>query len=236
MSNSRKHLLTCGCVVGLAAVLMLTSPSPGHSAQAQNVVVMNTAATPVPTAAQGTTMIAGTVDISGTPTVSLSPGASVAITGTPTVGFAPGSTIGIDSGPNNPVFVRSVDDALRDTFQKQVTFTIDPGDFGKNAVIPVPVGKRAVIEHVSVSGNDLGGNRLRYGVLTVKVVNGIWNQVEHYLVADKQSDSLAIYNASQPLRAYSDPGTTIVVEAGREMAAGSANVTFSISGYYVAVP
>ena len=127
-----------------------------------------------------------------------------------------------------------MDDAFRQTFQKQVTINVPDRSFGGNAALPVPSGKRAVIEHVSASGIDQGGHFLRYAVLTVKVENNVWNQVQHFLVSQRQEDTLGFFNASQPLRAYSDPGTTIVVEVQRAQNTGTASVGFTVSGYYVA--
>src|SRR5262249_47421510 len=81
----------------------------------QNVKVVNSAAEPVPVTTQGTTTIAGTVNVGNPVTlapgatiagtvnvgnaVSLAPGTSVAITGTPTVSLTQGSSVNISGTP-----------------------------------------------------------------------------------------------------------------------------------------
>lgn len=78
-------LAALGAVVLLVALAILTpatsySQAPRGGPQPSDVRVINDATEPVPTVAQGTTSVSGTVAISGTP--------SVAISGTPSVSLA----------------------------------------------------------------------------------------------------------------------------------------------------
>jgi len=61
----KKSVLALLCL----GVVALIAPAPAH-AQLEKVVVTNTSANPVPTVAQGTTQVAGSVQIQGTTTVS----------------------------------------------------------------------------------------------------------------------------------------------------------------------
>jgi hypothetical protein len=226
----------------LVGALLFTGSPVSNAANPQDVRVVNTTSQPVPTAAQGTTTIAGNVGISGTPTVNLASGTSVGINGTPTVNLASGATVGINSAANNPVFVRSVDDAVRDTFQEQVTITLSPnGEFstGGSAVIPVPAGKRAVIEYISAEGQSTKDRHQRYAVRTIKPLpGGGQDQVLHTLVSERQGDpdagDLAFYNVSQPLRLYSEEA--IILFVGRVNSNDLVFVNMTVSGYYVNVP
>ena len=49
----------------------------------------------------------------------------------------------------------------------------------------------------------------------LKNIAGMWQEVEHFLVAEKQSDTQAIWVASQPFHGSSDPGTAIGLVAER---------------------
>jgi hypothetical protein len=223
MTKFRNYLFGAVGLVILVGALVLSSPS-------------TTTDNPVPTLAQGTTTIAGNVSVTNTPTVNLASGATVGINNMPTVDLASGASVGVNNTKDNPLFVRSVDDAVRQVFQKQFNFIVADGSFGQNAVMPVPVGKRVVIEHVSAAGIDHGNHRLRYEVLTTQRVGAVQVQSQHFLVAESQGDGLAIWMASQPIHVYGDGGTTIVVDATRELSTGTADVSMTVSGYFVDVP
>jgi len=237
--NSIRGQFAVGGVVLLVGAFVLTMPSTGGSAPpppTANVNVVNTPTNPVPTAAQGTTAVTGSVDISGTPTVGLASNARVAINSTATV----------------PVFVRSVDDAVRELFHMQTNMTLADGDIGTTAFFHVPDGKRLIIEHVSASGIIPAGQKLQLNLSTL--VNNSHQlggsvQVTHFLVPQKlgvgdptsiggSGASIEIFNVSQPTRIYADAdpaNTSIVFSAGRGVSTGTGSVSISISGYYVGV-
>jgi hypothetical protein len=76
-------LLAC-----LAGAMAFAQSSPQHNNPGpppQNVVVVNGAGQPVPTAAQGTTNVAGTVNVGNTPSVNVMNTPAVTISGTPSV-------------------------------------------------------------------------------------------------------------------------------------------------------
>jgi hypothetical protein len=253
--NSIRGQFAVAGVVLLVGAFVLTMPSTGASAPpapAANVNVVNTPTNPVPTAAQGTTAVTGSVDISGTPTVSLAAGTTVGISGTPTVGLASNARVAINSAATVPVFVRSVDDAVRELFHMQTNMTLADGDIGTTAFFHVPDGKRLIIEHVSASGIIPAGQKLQLNLSTL--VNNSHQlggsvQVTHFLVPQKlgvgdptsiggSGASIEIFNVSQPTRIYADAdpaNTSIVFSAGRGVSTGTGSVSISISGYYVGV-
>jgi hypothetical protein len=234
MTKIRNYLVTaCGFVVLVGAVV-LSSPITANSQKAKpsDVNVVNTASNPIPTLAQGTTTIAGNVSVTNTPTVNLASGASVNVTNTPTVNLASGASIGINNTTANPVLVRSVDDAVRQIFQKQVDLIWADGTYGQNTFFSVPSGKRLVIEHVSAIAHDLGQHPTMFRVTTF--AGG--QQVIHFLVSSSQGESGRQFVASQQMRIYADPGTGVVVGADREFNTGTGTATISVSGYLVDVP
>ena len=238
MSNSRNRFAAVGLVI-LVGAFALSIPSTGRSAPPSptaNVNVVNTADKPIPTLAQGTTAIAGNVGINGMPTVNL----------------AAGTSVGITSATDNPVFVRSVDDAVRELFQEQVAINLADGEIGNTAFLNVPVGKRLVIEHVSAGAIIPAGQKLQISLSTI--VNNTHQvgqsvQVTHFLVPEKLGvgdpsstggggGSIEIFHVSQPMRIYADAdpaNVSIVFAAGRGVSTGSGSVSITISGYYVDV-
>lgn len=208
--------------LGLAIITSALVPSTVSSApptSTANVNVVNTSDNPVPMVAQGTMAIAGSVGINGTPSVVLASGASV----------------GVNNTALNPVVVRSVDDTVRQVFQKQVSFDV-PG-CGQTASVPIPPQKRLVIEHVSAAGIDNAPDPrfLRFELATF--VNGV--QVQHFLHSGTEGASGAVFGASQQMRIYAEPPHIMLAVAREYCGLGSgisASATMSISGYYVDLP
>src|SRR5215813_973899 len=96
------------------------APGPGN----QGVIVENTATNPVPTLAQGTTNIAGTVQ------AAQSGSWNVGISGTPT--FQVGNTA------SNPVFVSDVNEPALHPFQARGGASLNAGSVDATMGIPVP--------------------------------------------------------------------------------------------------
>ena len=213
--NRVKNVAAAVGLAILASALVFSNPSTVNSAPpapTANVNVVNTPDNPVPTSAQGTTAIAGNVGINGTPTVNL----------------AAGTTVGV----NNTVAVRTVDDQVRDVFQKTVSFDVE--GCGSHVIVPVPAGKRLVIEQVSAGGIDNAPEPrfLRFELSTF--VDG--EQGQHFLHSTTEGASGAVFGASQHVRIYAEP-SHIVLAVAREYCGNgsgiSASATFSISGYVV---
>jgi len=123
MSHFGKRVITLVGVATLVGVFLLTNANPGKSAPqpaTQNVLVANTAATPIPTVAQGTTSISGNVGISGTPVVGLASGATVAVT----------------NSASKPLFVTNVDaQVVHDPFHAKGMVIAGPGSLSEAMLI-----------------------------------------------------------------------------------------------------
>jgi hypothetical protein len=153
------------------------------------------------------------------------------------------------SGPiaahaQNPV--RDVDNPARQPFQVNLSDRIvsELSDAPLELAV-VPQGKRLVIEHASVRGlfgaETAGGDIpsiIEIGVVTLQ--NGV--PAEHQLVptivkSNAEQNRVDVFVASQPMRAYADPGTTVslrvsVITEGD----GSGNAllrNIALSGYFV---
>ncbi|MGH9788793.1 MAG: hypothetical protein ACRD4U_08855 [Candidatus Acidiferrales bacterium] len=228
----RNYLLAAA---GLALLMLSLSGITVHDVAAQaskiqQVFVTNTAANPVPTAAQGTTPVSGAVQAQQSGVW------MVDINGTPTVALAGGSSILVDNNAMNPVFVRDRDNPALQPFQADISTTIEDGQFATaNVTIAnVPPSKRLVIEHVSFKGVLPVGQKFTGVMVDLSGPGKI-----HFLVAAPQGSvgSFDVFAASQPLRMYADPGTTVAVSAFRTDAAGSSgSLDFNLSGYLVDVP
>jgi len=134
----------------------------------------------------------------------------------------------------NPVPVYDVDNRARQPFQAEFTIDLPPGAGGENASFAVPSGKRLVIEYASARGFAPSGQSLWFS--TVTHLNGEPGKT-HYLIAQPQGSSGALdaFVAGQQTRIYADAGSHFV-RADRDVAANTAVVHFTISGYMVDVP
>ena len=71
MNKLKNTLLAAAGLLTLALMMALINSAQVHGDDVKNVNVVNTGANPVPTAAQGTTTVAGSVSISNTPNVNI---------------------------------------------------------------------------------------------------------------------------------------------------------------------
>ena len=145
-------------ILGLLTLLALGSAanSSMHTkgfSNTQSVQVVNTAASPIPTAAQGTTQVAGTVGVSSLPAVQVSSLPAVQV----------------QSDVANPLFVQDATESKRTwmTFGNDVTF-ISGNDNAAVNLYTVPAGKQFVIEYTNMQFNVGGGGKpVRVGVVSV---------------------------------------------------------------------
>lgn len=227
MQNHRKQLYIAVTFIVFITALVFSSINTGHSAPMadRDVRVINTTTEPVPTVAQGTTAIAGNVNITSMPTVKAQQFGSwnVDITNTPSVQVGNTAT--------NPVQVRDVDSPARQPFQKGIAVTIPAGTGFESAFFQVPAGKRLVIEYVS---NDGSSSPLQMRIATVVASE----EVVHRFVTTRLENGIysPIFVMSQQTRLYADPGTyvTVVLMTPGNQSASLFGV--AISGYLVDVP
>ena len=210
MKSFKSYLLaTIGLAVLVGSLVFGGASSSNAAPGAQDVRVVNNVDNPVPTRAQGTTNIAGTV--------------AAAQSGSWNVGIA-GNTAA------TPMWVRDVDGPTRQPFQAQV------GGVWNSSIsivldITVPAGKRLVIKHVSASTDVPSGQFVQARFL-------INNAFEYELLMTSQGTFQSgdtHFVASQPVEIVADPGTNIHFAIDRSSAAGG-GFSFggaTVSGYLV---
>jgi len=192
--------------IALAAVGSRTSnATPG----AQHVLVVNGTSSPVPTAAVGTTQVAGTVSVSSLPSLTLAAGSSVQV--------------------GNTVAVRDTDNPARHPFEADVDVAILDTFGGNNATLAtVPSGKVLVVEHLSAVAFLPPGQKFSAGV-NIDFVR------THHLVSTARGafGGNELFEISQPIRLYVGPGSSLNVRVDRDTGSGAGQARFTVSGYLV---
>ena len=252
MYSFKKSLIAFAGLFVLLGLIALVTPrtSVGQKNTApQDVRLVGTTVTQ-PVSASSPLPVTGSVGINGTPTVGLAAGSSVAINGTPVVGLDAGNnTVKFDAVNNtvkidtaNPLPVRDADNPARQPFQAHGSNTFVDGGRVISAVTitTVPAGKRLIIEHVSVFGVMLAGQKMIETAITTRLQNSNSGQpLPHDLTINAQGSNgfRDYFVASQDMRWYADAGTDVVGFAERDnTAGGGGDVQFAISGYFVDVP
>ncbi len=119
----------------------------------------------------------------------------------------------------------------RNAFHKQVQFEISGPE--EEISIPVPEGKRLVIEFVAAS-QYLDLPKQPVGLRLRTRVNG--EEAEYKLPQTKQvtaaGGTITLWTAAQPMRVYADT-PDIHIRAGKTPTFGSSTVIVSVSGYLV---
>jgi len=133
-----------------------------------------------------------------------------------------------------PVPVRDIDNPARQPFQIEQIATIRNAESSWAEFVAVPIGKRLVIEYVSVFiALPAGQKPTLVGVATTLNQIGAGHSFgAMFLAADIVGRD--VFNISQQTRLYSDPGASSVnffVE--RNASSGEAEIFFSVSGYLV---
>lgn len=223
MNKSQHYLLAATGLALCVCMLALTGARSSNAAPPpdKDVVVVNTAAQPVPVAVQGTATIAGTVSLASGSSIGINPSSN---------------TVQLGNTVDNPVMVRDVDNPARQPFQEEFAITLPDNFGGENATFMVPLGKRLVIEYVSARGFVPAGQTLTFSIRTRQ--GNTPNGVVHYLVSTEQgfSGTSTGFVAGQVMRLYADPGTQVLVRAGRNPATGTGNAFIAVSGHFVDVP
>jgi hypothetical protein len=227
MSKLRNQLLTAAGFSILVFALLLASPPAGNAVPSdKDVRVINTTLEPVPTAAQGTTNIAGSVSVANTPTVLLAAGASV--------GINPASnTVHIGNTAASAVPVVNINDAGQ-PFQNATNSVQSGTNVSVATIATVPAGKRLVIEFVSMTGQVPPGQHVE--LLQITTVAGTSGGITHDLLVNPQPDAVigdALFRASQQVRLYANAGTQVQALFRRSSSAGNATFEATLSGYLV---
>ncbi len=243
MSITRHFYAIAGIATLLTASGLATSRS--HSvalfSNPQPVAVTNGSSNPVPTVAQGTTQIGGTVAVSSLPAVQIASGQTVGVSGTvnigsnqtigisgePTVRVGSGETIGINNTCSNPIPV-SVDCPRSPVFAQGVIHLTDGSFFNTAHVYTVPVGKRLVIQTIFGQANLQPGQKVpeaNIGMYPVPFTDrGAIDSTEEWSDATSQVDY------------YFSGGASVDIEGHRSDGIGTGVIVIGFSGYLVAAP
>ena len=139
------------------------------------------------------------------------------------------------SNPSNVLLPAIVNNAgAEEPFQQEVELSIGTGNVAAYGSIPVPSGKRLVIEYLSLFGNLPAGQRLNVSVVTL--VSGLRASYRPQINTQDAGDGTTSVSASEVMRVYADSGTIVSLNATRSSSTGSGPLTVSISGHYVNLP
>jgi len=251
MTLSRHIYAVLGLVSLLTAISVSSTRTRGAAAPSQtsNVLVVNSANQPVPTAAQGTTTVAGSVAVSNFPatqpvsgsvavsnfptsqdvTVSNFPATqSVAVSGTPTV------TVG--NAPGSPIPVRE-DFSNRTPFSQTAFLFMQVGQFGQvQQVLIVPAGKQLEVRDITALGNIPSTNNPQ-GLLRVLLqFPGVNYFVPMVQTGDVGNGSLEFSGALTNCSIVLTSGQELDAVLSRSVGLGSASGQITVVGYLVDAP
>ena len=210
---------------GLVCIPAVGQNKPGApSVQTQSVLVVNGAGQPVPTAAQGTTNVAGTVSIGNAP--------SVNVANTPTVNLAAGGSVNVTNPPNGqnnptPVAVLEATQPYEDSCQ----FQFSGQNEGQCSFRGVPAGKRLVIQEFDALGAIEQG--LKPLAIWLEPAGG---QVPHYFPATFMGSSADdFFITHQETRLYVGSNQTLICQVA--LSGNSRGIyECQFSGFLVDVP
>jgi hypothetical protein len=229
VSKQKKSVLAISL---LAACTLPVLPAMAQGRPAQPVLVTNGSGQPVPTAAQGTTNVAGTVNVGNTPSVNVANTPSVDIANSPTVTVAPGATVGVTSpldGQGNPAPL-AVLDAVQ-PYEDMCVFAFFGLDVGSCNFQTIPPGKQLVTQQFDATVGVETGLK-PFGVIFRAV------QVDHtfvttFLLSSGGFDSFA---ASQETRLYTPQNQTPICSVALTDVSQQGSGQCNLSGFLVDVP
>ena len=217
--------LTAGC-------LLISLPAASQAHQTQPVLVVNGSGQPVPTAAQGTTNVAGTVNLASGSTVNIGNTPSVNVANTPTVSLTSGASVGVTNpldGQNNPTPLAVLEAIQPYESSCQVQAPIDY--IGACGLQAVPSGKRLVVEELDAWLNIDTGVKLTYALLYTTVPHTF--AMTLLSSANNSSDS---YGVQQATRLYfTGPGAITCSVLLSQPSYSGAGLTCGVSGFLVDV-
>ena len=163
------------------------------------------------------------------------------------VAIQPGSQVGIDPGLNTvqvvnslqgPLSVQQRDEPARHAFQFPFNTQMNNGSGGVSVNFQVPAGKILVIEYSSVLLVVITGQALNY----CEIQTTVGGQAQSSFLApnvptgaDLGGGVTAIV-AAQPMKVYSDPGSTVSLTCQRSATGNVGTLRGSLSGYMLDTP
>jgi len=205
--------------IGLLAVLTLASGvgvaqqnnSGPPSLPALNVTVVNTPTHPVPMAPQGTTNVAGTVNVGNTPNVNIANSPSVSIAGTPTVVLAPGGITGVTNTPDGQHLPAplAISEAMQ-PYQDTCTLPFSGNGRGFCSLQTIPQGKRLVVEEFDAASGlppfGLEAGCKPTGIVLTVTADGTPHYFPATFMGNDPSANRDYFATHQNTRLYGSPG------------------------------
>ena len=152
-------------------------------------------------------------------------------------GGPPAKDVVVTNTAASPALVRNVDEGSRQPFQRPFAVNLAPTESFGEATFTVPAGKRIVVEYASLRASLPPGQTVFVNIATTTAGQSAFHPV---VVSDQgMYGVLHLVGASQQTRIYADPGTTIIVQFGRDPSAGApggADFFMTLSGHRVDVP
>jgi hypothetical protein len=152
------------------------------------------------------------------------------------------SDVNVVNTPNinvvNTPTVRDADNPTRQPFQTGTGLHMDQG-VGETGFdfTTVPAGKRLIIDYVSVFGIMPTGEKLVSAEILLIQPDHVSYLQSFFRISAQGADYFGDYFvASDQVRLYADPGTTVRAHVRRDDASGAAQVSFLISGHFVDLP
>lgn len=234
-TTRKKRTILVSLLTGTALVCV---PAVGQSkpgsplVQTKSVLVVNGAGQPVPTAAQGTTNVAGTVNIGNAPSVNVANTPSVNVANTPTVNLSAGGSVGVTNpldGQNNPTPLAVLE--ATQPYQDQCTLNLSGNDVGSCSFSAIPSGKRLVIQEFDALGVFI------QGVKPLELAVNLQGYT-HYFPATfmgTNSESVDFFATHQETRLYGLSGAPICSVIVTSNSSGGYYLC-QLSGFLVDVP
>jgi hypothetical protein len=223
MKRGRYFLLATIAMIIFAFAIASLNPGSAQGAKANEVTVANTSSEPVPTLAQGTTTVTGSIGLTGTPSVNVARMPSLS------------GNVTVDNTAAAPVLVSDVDNPARQPYQVELSAPFGP-DFALSGIPAVPAEKRLVIEQCTamVPGLDAEANV----ILTITTSVG-GRSVSHWFSLNKLTTNVGVAPMiiSQLIRLYADPGTPVgvLMTVQGPTPPSGARFDLTLSGYLVDV-
>lgn len=215
----------------VAATVLICVPAIGQSKTSpgiptQSVLVVNGSGQPVPTAAQGTTNVAGTINIGNAPDVN--------VANTPTVNLAAGGSVGVTNpldSQNNPTPLTTLEAAQ--TYYDSCGFDyigFGSGDDGQCSFRAVPPGKRLVIQEFDAAGH------IDPGVKPITIFLGLAG-IQHYFPATFMGEQVNTdwFATHQETRLYFEANQTPICEVKLSNTSARGHYDCQFSGFLVDV-
>jgi hypothetical protein len=116
-----------------------------------------------------------------------------------------------------------------DPFQENFSARLAAGEANGGKFQVVPAGKRAVIEHVSVSASGAGAPSADYFFTSTIGGNSDFREVP---IVTQSGAQPTLVIGSHPLRAFADPETQFGAVIRRQDTTGDVFADFIVAGYY----